>query len=363
MRLHRQNLTPLQKTNIANFSAWLLAIGDGRLGTPDVDSSPDCKLIEIPTMYMINSKDNSLLELIRFVYDTNTLAYPNAETLSGKAIGNAIEATADITKERHFNSIINIGSTYTVDKYIAIPSRTYMPVVSHRTSLRMGNQTTFAPLLKESLPMYYYAFATYEDLSTRMEFPRLLTDYIGRIQNILPDTVRAKRRLRKLMIQDTQANNIEITLWGEKADVIGHDISPGNILAITSALVTEFKGVLQLESTNATAIAVNPAIPELQMYLDSKIDSHVLQQLLIYQQPEPGFMSTAQKVAAQTRLIRRKPHLYVRITGYSPIQYSCNDRVVKCELQRHDYDTRSQKFQNLTFTDPKCDWSKKTSTR
>ncbi|KAL8254354.1 hypothetical protein R6Q59_032575 [Mikania micrantha] len=105
--------------------------------------------------------------------------------------GYAIEAVADITKEKHFTSLINIGSTYTVDKYIAIPSRAYMPVVSHRTSLRMGNHTTFVPLLKESLPMYYYAFATYEDLPTRMELPKLLTDYIGQIQNISPPTIRA----------------------------------------------------------------------------------------------------------------------------------------------------------------------------
>ncbi|KAD5317243.1 hypothetical protein E3N88_17189 [Mikania micrantha] len=263
--------------------------------------------------------------------------------------GYAIEAVADITKEKHFTSLINIGSTYTVDKYIAIPSRAYMPVVSHRTSLRMGNHTTFVPLLKESLPMYYYAFAT--------------------------------------------ANNIEITLWGEKADAIGHDISLGNILAVTSALVTKFKGVLQLESTNATTIVVNPPIPQLQMYVDRfkelgepshqqttenqltiealkargctsyQVTVAYLSGLLLGHKVELGFMSTAQKMVAQTRLIRKKPHLGSNSYNKRCVLQRGNDRHIKRKLQRHDYNTRSQKFQIVAFANPKCHWSKKTSTR
>ncbi|KAD4982584.1 hypothetical protein E3N88_19255 [Mikania micrantha] len=139
----------------------------------------------------------------------------------------------------------------------------------------MGNRTTFAPLLKESLPMYYYVFAT--------------------------------------------ANNIEITLRGEKADAIGHDISPGNILAITFALVTEFRGVLQLESTNATAIAVNPAIPELQMYLDRFTCAAAIVDI-------PAsitwfYVNCLESGCSNKACPRRKPHLYVRITEYSPIRY------------------------------------------
>uniref|UniRef100_A0A251V4L6 Putative nucleic acid-binding, OB-fold protein n=1 Tax=Helianthus annuus TaxID=4232 RepID=A0A251V4L6_HELAN len=69
-------------------------------------------------------------------------------------------------------------------------------------------------------------------------------------------------------MEDDRENPIQITLWPEKCDLIGNETIPGDILAITSTLVTDFQGSKQLESTNATTIVVNPTFPEIQHHVD-----------------------------------------------------------------------------------------------
>ncbi|KAM0015611.1 putative DNA helicase [Helianthus debilis subsp. tardiflorus] len=48
MRLQRPNLHPSYMAEVAAFSSWLLAVGDGLLGTSDADDPNDTKRIRIP---------------------------------------------------------------------------------------------------------------------------------------------------------------------------------------------------------------------------------------------------------------------------------------------------------------------------
>ncbi|KAL8241204.1 hypothetical protein R6Q59_014559 [Mikania micrantha] len=143
-----------------------------------------------------------------------------------------------------------------------------MPAIQHRASLRIGKYATIQPLLGKNLPTYYYKFASYKDLPRRMELPKLLTDYIGRIEDVSDIMIRSGKKMRKVIIQDESRNIIEITLWGDKANLIEKRDSMGKILAITSTTVTQFKDKLQLESTTATTTDVNPSIPDLNTYID-----------------------------------------------------------------------------------------------
>ncbi|XP_076905527.1 uncharacterized protein LOC143561290 [Bidens hawaiensis] len=86
MRLQRESLTSQQKEDISMFSSWLLAIGDGNAGTPDNEHAQDTKVIDIPTRYLIPHDENSLTNLISFIYDADTLQNPSPVTLSRKAI-------------------------------------------------------------------------------------------------------------------------------------------------------------------------------------------------------------------------------------------------------------------------------------
>ncbi|XP_076931482.1 uncharacterized protein LOC143596652 [Bidens hawaiensis] len=86
MRLQRPNITSAEQNLISEFSSWLVSIGDGDIGTPDMSDPQDIKLIRIPDQYLIPYTDNALTELIRLIYDNDTLKNPDATTLSRKAI-------------------------------------------------------------------------------------------------------------------------------------------------------------------------------------------------------------------------------------------------------------------------------------
>ncbi|XP_076924580.1 uncharacterized protein LOC143587076 isoform X1 [Bidens hawaiensis] len=86
MRLQRPNLSVQEKNTINDFSTWLVAVGDGIVGTPDKDEPINTKNIEIPDKYLIPFKEGALMSLIRFIYDYNTLQNPTPATLCGKAI-------------------------------------------------------------------------------------------------------------------------------------------------------------------------------------------------------------------------------------------------------------------------------------
>ncbi|KAL8260742.1 hypothetical protein R6Q59_028695 [Mikania micrantha] len=91
----------------------------------------------------------------------------------------AIEAVADLDHETYFDSIIVVQNCYTVNMYISVSSRTYMPSVQYESSHRIGKTTSFDPLFGKELPTYYYKSASYNDLESRMEMSKLLTCFIS----------------------------------------------------------------------------------------------------------------------------------------------------------------------------------------
>ncbi|KAJ0790317.1 putative nucleic acid-binding, replication factor A [Helianthus annuus] len=178
--------------------------------------------------------------------------------------GTAIEATANPKKEADFDSKLKIGSCYKVSAYIAIKSRDYMKVVPHGATLRLGATAVFEPLHDDSIPTYYYNFATYDTLASRKANRKPLTDYIGRVENVSPPLRRAGKVVKKVKIQDEW---LVITFWAHTMFPYEKENAMGQLLAVTATMVTVFEENLQLESTDATTAVLNPPIPELQSYI------------------------------------------------------------------------------------------------
>ncbi|XP_022040956.1 ATP-dependent DNA helicase PIF4-like [Helianthus annuus] len=95
MRLSQSNATVTEKEAITSFSNWILDVGDGKIGAVDEESPSESKFIDIPAQYLIQSGENGLRELIRFVYDDNLLKFPTSITLSERAIACPRNDTAD----------------------------------------------------------------------------------------------------------------------------------------------------------------------------------------------------------------------------------------------------------------------------
>ncbi|KAL8205904.1 hypothetical protein R6Q57_009455 [Mikania cordata] len=89
--------------------------------------------------------------------------------------GDAIEAVVDSKKDNYFDTIITIQSCYTITKYLCIPSRTYMAVVPHQRSPKIGKRASFEELLHKDIPTYCYNFTSYNNLESRLKNHKLLT--------------------------------------------------------------------------------------------------------------------------------------------------------------------------------------------
>ncbi|XP_076897725.1 uncharacterized protein LOC143551098 [Bidens hawaiensis] len=329
MRLQRHSITQEQKEEISNFSSWLLAIGDGTIGTPDVEDPYNTKIIDIPDRHLIRYDEIALHSLISFIYDTESLHNPSPESLSRKAIvcptnekvheintlmehqqisdikvgfpagplevriikkwipharpqllcylfvdvhGNAIKAVADVTDESYFDSVISVGSCYRVTDTLTVAAKTYQPAVSHEASLSIGRSVVFTPIQNNNIPTYHFEFASYDQLERHTKEQKQLADFIGRIENVTPIHDRGGKPMRKITLQDDRRNIIEVTFWSGKLSEVEGDIPVGEIMAVTGTTVTKFTvphtstEILQLESNEATTATINPPIPKIEAY-------------------------------------------------------------------------------------------------
>ncbi|XP_021980536.1 uncharacterized protein LOC110876681 [Helianthus annuus] len=117
MRLSQSNATVAEKEAITSFSNWLIDVGDGKIGAVDEESPSDSKFIDIPAQYLIQSGENGLRELIRFVYDDNLLEFPTSITLSERAIVCPRNDTAD-----QINDMILASSPGECSTYLSLDS-------------------------------------------------------------------------------------------------------------------------------------------------------------------------------------------------------------------------------------------------
>lgn len=99
----------------ASFASWLLDIGNGNLGEPDAANPIHTSIIDIPDSLLINSGENSLHSLIRFVYDAEVLARPSTSNLSARAIvcpknDTASEINSLVMKMANGNSVTHLST-------------------------------------------------------------------------------------------------------------------------------------------------------------------------------------------------------------------------------------------------------------
>ncbi|GJX10424.1 DNA helicase [Tanacetum coccineum] len=78
MRLLRSGLTTEQKRHSKQFAKWLLDVGNGEIGEPDVENEQDSSWVTIPPEYTVTADEAGMSELIDFIYDDTTLKAPIA---------------------------------------------------------------------------------------------------------------------------------------------------------------------------------------------------------------------------------------------------------------------------------------------
>ncbi|KAK9062470.1 hypothetical protein SSX86_019656 [Deinandra increscens subsp. villosa] len=269
MRLEQPNLDSFTRERVSSFSSWLLDIGNGCIGTIDKSDPSNCKQVSIPEEFLIPNSQGALAALIEFIYDSESLQNPNPKELSTKAIvcprndtvdeGTAIEAKVQPRKKK-FDSQVRLYNCYNIDGYAVDPNIRYRQVVPQTSTIVIGDRTVFKAINEIPIPRYHFNFVAYKDLSTMQKQSLLLTDYLCRVEATSPMMKRKDYNLMKISAIDLSGHVIEITLWEDIGYTYVTSVSAGMVIAITSLIVTTYEENLQLESTSATTIDIEPPL-------------------------------------------------------------------------------------------------------
>ncbi|XP_076922618.1 uncharacterized protein LOC143584447 [Bidens hawaiensis] len=264
MRVHRPNMTPDVALEIQNFSDWLVCIGNGLSGVPDDQQNDSSRTIEIPSKYIIPNNSESLHKLVSFIYDQTTLINPTPSDLAQKAIVCPKNETADHVNQIILDMLPGVATTY-VSNDVAVPHpedntdiETLYPV-KYLNTIKIPGYPAHKLQLKVNVPIIL--------LRNINQTAGLY--YIGCLVAIKPsDDADEDNRRDFLTLKNDSNKSVRVTLWPEIRKTFDQSVVENTdapvVVAITSTKVGNLiYGDMQLSSTPATAVFVNPPIPEL----------------------------------------------------------------------------------------------------
>ncbi|KAK9050431.1 hypothetical protein SSX86_030599 [Deinandra increscens subsp. villosa] len=418
MRLERPDLDLLTRKRISSFSSWLLDIGNGSIGTLDDADPLNSRKVSIPAEYLIPNSTDALTTLIKFIYDPDTMHVPNPIELSKKAIvcprndtvdevmtnhrinqlkpfkaplpidirvirkyttkwsptdkpkffyllidadGTTIEANVQ-TKRNKLDSHVTLYSCYNIDRYAVDSNIGYRQVVPQTATIVIGDRAVFKPIPELPIPKHYFNFVAYKDLQSMQKQSLLLTDYLCRVESTSSMMKRRDYNLMKISAIDLSGQVIEITLWEDIGYTYVNSLSPGMIVAITSLIVTTHEDKLQLESTSATTVEVEPPVdsykesmqklkrlPEdtnrglwttirqghQKQYHHLGRCSHARQQSKNFRATENGIDVRAQIQAAEIHYVQKKIISYVSIAAEQTIPFIRQEKIYSFSMHKN----------------------------
>ncbi|GJW74052.1 DNA helicase [Tanacetum coccineum] len=95
MRLLKPILNEEEQRRSQEFVDSLLHVGNGELGEPDEENAHDTYWLDIPAQFCVTTDEKGTAELIKFIYNEETLKMPTTASLQEKAIVCPKNDTAD----------------------------------------------------------------------------------------------------------------------------------------------------------------------------------------------------------------------------------------------------------------------------
>ncbi|PWA35704.1 nucleic acid-binding, OB-fold protein [Artemisia annua] len=186
--------------------------------------------------------------------------------------GGAIQAMGQLPDMRQLDTRLQLDGCYRIQGYGCKRTDNWQRTLDNRVTLLFGRYTQAAPIQDEGFPKHYFSFAAYNEVCHRADTREpILTDYIGMIRNIgtireFGDTTTNIISRRNIEIQNLNGNVVMLTLWNELATGFPitrlDEMDQPVITSASSCWAKRHAGVIQLSTTPATAIYLNPEIPE-----------------------------------------------------------------------------------------------------
>ncbi|KAK9075401.1 hypothetical protein SSX86_003724 [Deinandra increscens subsp. villosa] len=193
-------------------------------------------------------------------------------TLGGCGLieGYVVQAVAHGPRDiRFIENKLQLNSSCRMEGYLCTEVDSYINIVNHPTHLLIGAGTSITELPDDGhLPVHCFRPMTYYELREICDRQDEYTDYIGYLQrkDYLP--TKTGDQLLKLTISNSRGRRITAALWKEvnqSADKVNRQqletVTMPALIALASVRVTDYLGDVQLQSTPATYLYINPTGP------------------------------------------------------------------------------------------------------
>ncbi|KAK9076548.1 hypothetical protein SSX86_004882 [Deinandra increscens subsp. villosa] len=178
-------------------------------------------------------------------------AGPSSLITPAQSAGAGIQALFDDSHERDLDNLIKLMSCYRIEGYKCTRAPSLMRVARHAAAISMDSSTPITPIADTNdIPRFYFNFTAKKDLDKSVNRNDTLTDFIGKVDRVTATQTESRGVLTKIMLQESSRVDVEAL------NATDHHV----IAAITGLRVTKPLGQLQLQSTGATVVHIDPNI-------------------------------------------------------------------------------------------------------
>ncbi|PWA57673.1 nucleic acid-binding, OB-fold protein [Artemisia annua] len=154
--------------------------------------------------------------------------------------GGAIQATGQLPDMRQLDTRLQLDGCYRIQGYGCKRTDNWQRTLDNKVTLLFGRYTQAAPIQDEGFPKHYFNFAAYNEVCQRADTREPILTGSG--------------------------NVVMLTLWNELATGFPitrlEEMEQPVIIAASSCWAKRHAGVIQLSSIPATAIYINPEVPQ-----------------------------------------------------------------------------------------------------
>ncbi|KAJ0545382.1 putative nucleic acid-binding, replication factor A [Helianthus annuus] len=173
-----------------------------------------------------------------------------------------------VTKENDCTNVrsrLQIQRCYEISRYACVAADDFTAVITHPAMIKLGSASVLTPIADtQEFPTQYFDFATRRKMEIEAKKERGIVDFIGIYLKLEDKTSKKGRPYVVFTLRDISNQDMSVALWKEIATST-HRFNRRNIETAASPAIVAFTSLkvndqndLQLQSTNATYVFVNP---------------------------------------------------------------------------------------------------------
>ncbi|KAI0244716.1 Replication factor A protein 1, partial [Massospora cicadina] len=259
---------PAQNPNLTHNAPYMPA-APAQSGFPGVFNPSGGHVDSLVKIQALNPFQNKWTVEAAVTFKSEVKTYKNAKG-EGKLFNvqflddsGEIRATAFNEQVDKFYDMLEVGKTYRISQLKVNTANKRFSTLDHDYELMFGQLSEVEPSVTTGPTPSIYNFSSIKDVENAS--PHTAIDLLGVVKEVSDVSRIMSQKLNKELVKrdvvlvDPSMKSIRLTLWDKMAEEFTAEV--GAVLACRSLRVSDFSGKT-LNTSNSTALAVNPNLPE-----------------------------------------------------------------------------------------------------